>query len=68
MNLQEELSANSIIKDIIIENNDIDKLERMNISENSGINNFIIPPKRTIGIVPIKIDLHNFFVKYKRLT
>ena len=45
----------------------IDILERKNELENSGINTFIIQPKITIGIVPIKIDLHNFFEKFKRL-
>ena len=63
-----ELFAYSIIKDINIENNAIDKLDLKNDPENSGRNNFIIPPKKTIGIVPIKIDLHNFFEKYKLWT
>ena len=63
MNLLEELSAYSINRDINIDNNAIDKFDRKNVPENSGRNNFIIPPKSTIGIVPIKIDLYNFFEK-----
>ena len=68
MYLLAELSAQSIINDITKDTNPIERLERNNVLKNSGINNFINPPKRTKGIVPIKIDLHNFFEKYKRLT
>ena len=68
MYLLAELSAQSIINDISKDTNPIERLERNNVLKNSGINNFIKPPKRRKGIVPIKIDLHNFFEKYKRLT
>ena len=37
----------------------IERLERKNESENPGRNSFINPPNKTIGIVPIKIDLYN---------
>jgi hypothetical protein len=37
----------------------IDKLERRKLSKKSGINNFILPPSKTIGIVPIEIDITN---------
>ena len=37
----------------------IERFERKNESENPGTNSFIIPPIKTIGIVPIKIDLFN---------
>ena len=68
MYLLAALSAKSIIKDINKETNDIERLDRNTLSKKSGRNNFIIPPKITIGIVPIKIDLHNFFEKYKLWT
>ena len=54
-----EISAKSIIKDINIDTKAIEKFERKNESENPGTNSFIIPPIKTIGIVPIKIDLFN---------
>ena len=54
-----EISAKSIIKDINIDTKAIERFERKNESENSGKNSFIIPPIKTIGIVPIKIDLFN---------
>ena len=53
-----EISAKSIIKDINIDNKAIERFERKNESENPGTNTFIIPPTKTIGIVPIKIDLY----------
>ena len=34
----------------------IDKFERRNLSKKQGINNFMVPPNKIIGIVPIKID------------
>ena len=58
-----EISAKSIIKDINIDTKAIERFERKNESENPGINIFIIPPIKTIGIVPIKIDLYNLFGK-----
>ena len=54
-----EISAKSIIKDINIDTKAIERFERKNESENPGTNSFIIPPIKTIGIVPIKIDLFN---------
>ena len=41
------------------ENNAIDILERRISSKKLGINNFIVPPRKIIGIDPIKIDLNN---------
>jgi len=41
------------------ETNAIDKFERKTFSKKEGINIFILPPSKTIGIVPIKIDLNN---------
>ena len=37
----------------------IDKFERRILSKKLGINSFIVPPNKIIGIVPIKIDLNN---------
>ena len=54
-----ELSAMYINIAIMIENNAIDRFERRISSKNLGRNNFILPPSKTIGIVPIKIDLNN---------
>ena len=54
-----EISAKSIIKDINIDTKAIERFERKNESENPGKNSLIIPPTKTIGIVPIKIDLYN---------
>ena len=45
---------------IKIETNAIDKLERRTFSKKYGANNFMVPPSKTIGIVPIKIDHNNF--------
>ena len=59
INLLVEISAKSIIKDINIDTKAIERFERKNESENPGTNSFIIPPIKTIGIVPIKIDLFN---------
>ena len=53
------MSAKSITKDINIDTKAIERFERKNESENPGTNNFINPPIKTIGIVPIKIDLFN---------
>ena len=46
-------------KDIRRETNAIDKFERSMLSKKEGINNFMIPPRIIIGIVPIRIDLNN---------
>ena len=54
-----ELSAKYIKKAIRNETNAIDKFERRILSKKLGINSFILPPSKTIGIVPIKIDLNN---------
>ena len=40
------------------ETNAIDKLERRNLSKKWGTNSFIVPPNKTMGIVPIKIELN----------
>ena len=45
------------------ETNAIDKFERRTFSKKEGMNIFILPPSKTIGIVPIKIDLNNFSCK-----
>ena len=45
------------------ETNAIDKFERSILSKKSGTNNFMMPPKKAIGRVPIKIDLDNFSCK-----
>ena len=45
------------------ETNAIDKFERRTFSKKEGINIFILPPSRTIGMVPIKIDLNNLSCK-----
>ena len=63
INLLVEISAKSIIKDINKDTKAIERFERKNEPENPGINIFIIPPIKTIGIVPIKIDLYNLFSK-----
>jgi len=63
-----ELSARYIKKAIRNETNAIDKFERRTLSKKEGINIFILPPRKTIGIVPIKIDLNNFsFKRYSRI-
>ena len=48
---------------IMIETNAIDKFERRTFSKKEGINNFIPPPRKTIGIVPNKTDLSNLSCK-----
>ena len=58
-----ELSAKYIKKAIKKETNAIDKFERRTASKKYGANNFILPPSKTIGIVPIKIDLNNLSCK-----
>ena len=58
-----ELSAKYIKKAIRNETNAIDKFERRTFSKKEGINIFILPPSKTIGIVPIKIDLNNLSCK-----
>ena len=54
-----ELSAIYIKKAIRKETIAIDKLERRKLSKKLGTNNFMVPPSKTIGIVPIKIDQNN---------
>ena len=63
INLLRELSAKSIKKDIKIDIIAIERFERRNESLNSGTKIFIIPPKKTIGIVAMKIDKNNLFGK-----
>ncbi len=58
-----ELSAKYIKKAIRNETNAIDKFERRTFSKKEGINIFIPPPSKTIGIVAIKIDLNNLSCK-----
>ena len=58
-----ELSAKYIKKAIKNETNAIDKFERRMFSKKEGINIFILPPSKTIGTVPIKIDLNNLSCK-----
>ena len=67
-NLFVEISAKSIITDINIDTIAIERFERKKESENSGTKIFIIPPKKTIGIVPIKIDLYNLLDKNEYLS
>ena len=50
-----ELSAMYIKKAIKSDTRAIDKFERKTLRK-FGVNNFIIPPSKTTGIVPIKID------------
>ena len=59
INLLVDISAKSIIKDIKIDITAIERLERKNESENPEKNILINPPNKTIGIVPMKIDLYN---------
>ena len=59
INLLVEISAKSIIIDMNKDTKAIERFERKKESENPGTNSFIIPPIKTIGIVPIKIDLNN---------
>ena len=58
-----ELSAKYIKKAIRNETNAIDIFERIKFSKKEGINIFILPPSKKIGIVPIKIDLNNLSCK-----
>ena len=58
-----ELSAKYIKKAIRNETNAIDKFERRTFSKKEGLNIFILPPSKTIGIVPMKIDLNNLSCK-----
>ena len=57
-----ELSAKYIKKAIRSETRAIDKFERRTLRK-FGANNFILPPSKTIGIVPIKIDFINLSCK-----
>ena len=41
------------------ETNAIDKFDRRILSKKYGTNNLNIPPRKIIGIVPIKIDFNN---------
>ena len=54
-----DISARYINIAIMNETNAIDKFERRTFSKKEGINIFILPPSKTIGIVPMKIDLNN---------
>ena len=54
-----EVSAIYIKIAIRKETNAIDKLERRKFSKKLGINIFMVPPNKIIGIVPIKVDLNN---------
>ena len=63
-----EISAKSMINDINKDTTAIERFERENESENPGTNSFIINPKKTIGIVPIKIDLYNLLNKIEYLN
>ena len=59
-----ELSAMYIIIAIKKETNAIDKFDRRISSKKFGKNNFILPPRKTIGKVLKKIDLSNLtFIK-----
>ena len=58
-----ELSAKNIKKAIRNETNAIDRFERRTFSKKERIKIFILPPSKTIGIVPIKTDLNNFLCK-----
>jgi len=58
-----ELSAKYIKKAIKNETNAIDKFERRTFSKKEGINIFILPPSKTIGIVPTKIDFNSLSLK-----
>ena len=42
------------------ETNAIDTFERRILSKKYGKYSFIVPPRKIIGIVPIKIDFNNF--------
>tara|TARA_S200000501_G_scaffold224472_1_gene210457 strand:- start:84 stop:398 length:315 start_codon:yes stop_codon:yes gene_type:complete len=57
-----------MINDINKDTTAIERFERENESENPGTNSFIINPKKTIGIVPIKIDLYNLLNKIEYLN
>ena len=60
----DELSATYIKNAIKRDTNAIDKFDRRNLSKKYGKNNFIVPPRKTIGKVLKKIDLSNFtFIK-----
>jgi len=52
-----------IKKAIRNETNAIDKFERSTLLKKYGANNFILPPSKTIGIVPINIDFSNLSCK-----
>ena len=57
------MSAKNIKKAIRNDTNAIDKFERRTFSKKEGINIFTLPPSKTIGIVPIKIDFINLSCK-----
>ena len=44
---------------IKIETNAMDKFERRILSKKYEKNNFMVPPRKIIGRVPIKTDLNN---------
>ena len=68
INLLVEISAKNIIKDINIDITAIEKFERKKESEKSVTKSFIKPPIKTIGIVPIMIDLYILFEKNEGLS
>ena len=60
-----ELSAMYMNIAIRKETSAIDIFERRILSKISGKNNFILPPNKIIGIVPIRIDLNNLsYIKF----
>ena len=58
-----EVSAMYIKIAIRNETNAIDKFERRNVSKKYGTKSFTLPPRITIGIVPIKIEYNNLSCK-----
>ena len=60
------LSAINMKKAIKKETNAIDIFDRKKLSKKWGINNFIVPPSKIIGIVPIKIDPNILFLLFKK--
>ena len=58
-----EVSAKYITKAIRNETNAIDEFERRTFSKKEGLNIFILPPSKTIGIVPINMDFNNLSCK-----
>ena len=63
IDLSVEISAKYITIDITMDATAINRFERKNESENSGRKSLKITPIKTIGSVPISIDLENFLDK-----